>query len=154
MFLGSIIFSFKTFYLQIYSHKTRIENVLWNRESKIIYNSFLLTLVLACFYNVNAMFFPPISQYINGGTLEKLLADKEEELPWTIRIKLSLDIARGLQYLHSCRLIHRDLTSSVSLLVFYILSSVVLNNLEMITHGLLMDKWLHLLSFNSLTHLY
>ena len=33
------------------------------------------------------------------------------ELPWTSRIEISLDISRGLEYLHGQGLFHRDLTS-------------------------------------------
>lgn len=51
-------------------------------------------------------------QYINGGNLEQLL-DSDLYLSWGVRIRLSLDIARGLQYLHGKGIFHRDLTSKV-----------------------------------------
>lgn len=53
-------------------------------------------------------------QFINGGNLEQLLAKWEEELPWTQRISLALDMARGVDYLHSRGFFHRDLTSKVT----------------------------------------
>ncbi|KGL73160.1 Dual specificity testis-specific protein kinase 1, partial [Tinamus guttatus] len=41
-----------------------------------------------------------LTEYINGGNLEQLL-DSPMPLSWSVRVKLALDIAQGLRYLHS-----------------------------------------------------
>ncbi|XP_055384763.1 uncharacterized protein LOC129614266 [Condylostylus longicornis] len=52
-----------------------------------------------------------LTEYIEGGSLEQLLANKSETLTPVLKIRLSIGIARGMQYVHEAGLFHRDLTS-------------------------------------------
>ena len=54
-------------------------------------------------------------QYINHGSMEQLLQRRGEELPWSVRLSLALDVAKGIAYLHSRGMFHRDLTSKVGI---------------------------------------
>ncbi|VDM67485.1 unnamed protein product [Strongylus vulgaris] len=49
--------------------------------------------------------------YCEGGSLARLILDRVAAFPWSQRVRYALDISLAMQYLHSQRIIHRDLTS-------------------------------------------
>jgi len=52
-----------------------------------------------------------LTEFIEGGTLETLVQDKDIALSWVLRMELGLDISQGLAYLNKQGMFHRDLTS-------------------------------------------
>lgn len=58
----------------------------------------------------------PLTEYVDGGSLEDLLRDSKQEVPWRTRVKIARDIASGMAFLHSKKIYHRDLASKNCLL--------------------------------------
>nr|KYP75000.1 Serine/threonine-protein kinase HT1 [Cajanus cajan] len=58
-----------------------------------------------------------ISEFLPGGTLKHYLSkNKKNKLPYKVVIRLALDLARGLSYLHSRKIVHRDVKTDNMLL--------------------------------------
>ncbi|CAH9146508.1 unnamed protein product [Cuscuta epithymum] len=74
----------------------------------------IITFVAAC---KKPPVFCIITEYVPGGSLRKYLHQQEPySVPPKLVLKLALDIARGMQYLHALGILHRDLKSENLLL--------------------------------------
>jgi len=52
-----------------------------------------------------------VTEYINGGDLKQKLKNPKIVMPWKLRIRIAIDVAYAMNYLHSKAMIHRDLKS-------------------------------------------
>eukprot|EP00026_Physarum_polycephalum_P004200 Phypoly_transcript_04217.p1 GENE.Phypoly_transcript_04217~~Phypoly_transcript_04217.p1 ORF type:complete len:455 (-),score=61.96 Phypoly_transcript_04217:139-1503(-) len=50
-----------------------------------------------------------VTEYVPGGNLHVLLKDPENDVPWNVRLKLARDIAYAMAFLHSKKILYRDL---------------------------------------------
>lgn len=71
---------------------------------------------LTSFQVLGASMNPPciVTEYMPRGSLFQLIHDSSVDLSWSMVRKISLDICKGMSYLHGCTppLIHRDLKVS------------------------------------------
>ncbi|PRP73789.1 putative serine/threonine-protein kinase drkD-like [Planoprotostelium fungivorum] len=57
-----------------------------------------------------------ILEYLELGSLDIVLKNRQIELPWPVRVRMGLDAARGMAFVHKHGKVHRDL-KSLNLLV-------------------------------------
>ena len=57
-----------------------------------------------------------VTELASGGSLEHVLHNPEQSLPWSVRVKIGLQVALGMDHLHHKQMLHRDLKSANVLL--------------------------------------
>ena len=80
-----------------------------------------------------------VTEYCDGGTLFSLLHQRKEiNIPWELRIRILLEIATGMNFLHTNipQIIHRDLKSLNILLTNKIVNSNDLTSIKISDFGL------------------
>jgi serine/threonine protein kinase len=58
-----------------------------------------------------------ITEYCQGGDLLELILDHKYNLGWKFRVKLALQAATSINYLHDNNILHRDIKASVFVIV-------------------------------------
>jgi serine/threonine protein kinase len=64
-----------------------------------------------CVYNDDIYI---VTEYMDRGSLKDILRDSSVKIDWEMRLKIAIEIAQGMHYLHSLKpiVMHRDLKSA------------------------------------------
>jgi serine/threonine protein kinase len=52
-----------------------------------------------------------VMEYVEGGSLDKYLQTHRRQVTEAQKIKMCLDVARGLEHIHAKGLVHRDIAA-------------------------------------------
>jgi serine/threonine protein kinase len=52
-----------------------------------------------------------VTEYVPGGDLRRYLKNPDVEIGWKLRVQIAADVARAMAFLHSKKIMHRDLKS-------------------------------------------
>jgi len=63
-----------------------------------------------------------VLEYCEFGTLKKFIEKNKQNLKWKLKIKLLLDISKGMEYIHFKNLIHRFLIFFIFNFYFFLLN--------------------------------
>ncbi|KAE9460690.1 hypothetical protein C3L33_07473, partial [Rhododendron williamsianum] len=84
-------------------------------SSLLTFQGSMVALVLSSLMVALSLFV--VVEYLPGGTLKKyLISNWRKKLAFKVVIQLALDLSRGLSYLHSKKIVHRDVKSENMLL--------------------------------------
>jgi serine/threonine protein kinase/GTPase SAR1 family protein len=84
----------------------------WNEfRSEVMLMSSMQHDNLVSLYGIVLEPFCIVLEFMDGGTLFDCVHDQVQALNWDVRLRLALDVARAMNYLHDVGLIHRDLKS-------------------------------------------
>lgn len=69
--------------------------------------------LVRCFDTTTTAPYLIVSEFCSGGTLHDCIHDTEVNIAWSQRLKVLVDVAKAMEYLHSCTpcILHRDLKS-------------------------------------------
>lgn len=83
---------------------TKLNSYLFHRA---IRHPFIVGFCGVCLHKSTGLYI--VTEFIEGGDVRSVL--KKREMDWATRVQIALDLAKAMYYLHSKKIIHRDLKS-------------------------------------------